>query len=226
MQAAHSREATSKLAQLLDLLRTSVHADVFTAATLAVPIISRFLDRYHGIYEVLDCQMQLELCDAKGKVAVLDKRLQVRFAQNNIIAYQDQAWGDGAIFDEYRCRPGFPVDTYRDGHCYRVLISLRETKNRGDREEFRIHRTIQNGFTRETEDFQVEIEHPTRHLELTIVFPRTRPPRSVKLVEQNAGRTRPLAANGIQQLPDGRYEVRWKSSNLTLYESYIIRWEW
>lgn len=216
----------SKLAQLLDVLRGVSRADVFSVATLALPFVARFLDRHHGIYEVQDCRMQLELRDARGKSAVLEKRLQVRFAQNNVIAYQDQAWGDGDIFHTYSCRPGFPVDTYRDGHRFRVLISLRETKNRGDREEFRIHRTIQNGFVRDTEDFQIEIEHPTRQLELTILFPHSRPPQSVKLVEQNAGRTILLAGDSVQQLPDGRHEFRWKSWDLRPNEAYIIRWEW
>ena len=68
MQAVHSREATrSKLAQLLDLLRSSVHADVFTAATVAMPVLARFLDRYHGVYEVLDCQMQPSYVTQRGK---------------------------------------------------------------------------------------------------------------------------------------------------------------
>lgn len=170
--------------------------------------------------------MRLELRDTKGKWADLDKRLRVRFVQNNVIAYQDQAWGDGDIFHEYRCEPGLPVDTYRDGHRNRVLISLRETKSRGDREEFRIHRTIKNGFMHHTEDFQVEIEHPTRQLGLTIVFPQKRPPRSIKLIEQNAARTRSLDVSAVVRLPDGRYEVRWEETKLRLYEAYIVRWEW
>jgi len=48
---------------------------------------------HEGMYEVLDYEAQLELLDSKGETAVLHKRERVRYLQNNIIAYQDQAWG-------------------------------------------------------------------------------------------------------------------------------------
>ena len=50
----------------------------------------------------------------------------------------------------------YPVDTYRDRNKYRVLISLRETKNRGDIVDFHIDHTIKDGFTRSVEDYQVD----------------------------------------------------------------------
>jgi hypothetical protein len=40
----------------------------------------------------------------------------VRYLQDNMIAYQDQAWGDGEILVDYRRIPGTPVDRYRSGH--------------------------------------------------------------------------------------------------------------
>jgi len=30
----------------------------------------------------------------------------VRYLQDNVIAYRDQAWGDGEILVDYRCTPG------------------------------------------------------------------------------------------------------------------------
>ena len=53
----------------------------------------------------------------------------------------------GNPFAAYRCAPGKAVDRYREGHRWRVLISLRQTKNKGDVEEFFIEREIRDGFT-------------------------------------------------------------------------------
>ena len=50
-----------------------------------------------GIYEVLEYETTLELHDSKGKKATLKKREKVRYIQDNMIAYQDQAWGNGDI---------------------------------------------------------------------------------------------------------------------------------
>ena len=44
-----------------------------------------------GMYEVLEHDVVLELKDSKGKRAFVRKRQKVRYRQNNIIAYQDQA---------------------------------------------------------------------------------------------------------------------------------------
>jgi hypothetical protein len=47
-----------------------------------------------GIYEVLERDIRLELRDTKGKEAIFFKRQRVRFLQDNIIAWEDKAWGD------------------------------------------------------------------------------------------------------------------------------------
>ena len=66
----------------------------------------------------------LELLDASGKKAHFTKRKKVRYLQDDIIAYQDHAWGDGKILQNYQCSPGKAVDQYRAGFKTFVLISL------------------------------------------------------------------------------------------------------
>jgi hypothetical protein len=93
---------------------------------------------YKGLYEVLEYESTLELKDREGKTATFKKREKVRYLQNNVIAYQDQAWGDGEILLNYRCTPGTPVDRYRSGYKTYTLISRREVKDKGDVDEFNI----------------------------------------------------------------------------------------
>jgi len=66
--------------------------------------------------EVLRYESTLELKDRGGERATFKKREQVRYLQDNVIAYQDQAWGDGEILVNYRCSPGTPVDRYQSGY--------------------------------------------------------------------------------------------------------------
>jgi hypothetical protein len=179
-----------------------------------------------GMYEVQEHEAQLDLKDVEGKVAVYTKRQRVRFLQDNIIAYQDQAWGDGNIFADYKCSPGVAVDRYRDGYRWRILISLRQTKNYGDIEEFHIERTITDGFVGEVQQFQAQADHRTRKLSLSVVFPAKRLPKEVLLVEQNATRTTALGPEWRSILPDGREQVTWRTDKPRLFESYILRWTW
>jgi len=85
-----------------------------------------------GMYEVLRYETTLELLDVKGKESIFTKKEEVKFLQNNIIAFQDQAWGSGKILLDYQCSPGIPVDFYQFAHKTYILISLRSVVKKGD----------------------------------------------------------------------------------------------
>jgi hypothetical protein len=107
-----------------------------------------------GMYEVLEYESTLELLDSRGKRARFSKRQKVRYLQNNIIAYQDQAWGDSEILLKYRCSPGVPVDRYRPGQKTYILISSREVKYRGDVDEFHVQWQMRKCFLRKQEQWE------------------------------------------------------------------------
>ena len=179
-----------------------------------------------GIYEVLDYQAELELKDSKGHVAIYRKRQRVRFLQDNIIAYQDTAWGDGEIFADYRCSPGVEVDRYHEGDRFYTLISLRETKHRDDRETLEIERTIHDGFVTEVQYFQLDIDHRTRALSAAVIFPKSRLPKRVSVIEKNGRASSELGYDQREVLPDRRVRYVWQSASPKLFESYLLRWEW
>jgi hypothetical protein len=181
---------------------------------------------FKGAYEVLEHDVRLELLDPNGRTSTYHKRQKVRFLQDNVIAFQDQAWGDGEIFEDYKCSPGVAVDRYREAYRYRILISLRETKQYGDIEEFRIERKIKNGFVGDIQDFQTQIDHRTHHLSLGIVFPQERSPKELWLLERNSTKAVPLSPEHITTLPDGRIQVTWQTHRAQLFEAYTLRWKW
>jgi len=179
-----------------------------------------------GMYEVLDYHFTLELLDPRGRRAHAYKHEKVRYLQNHIIAYQDEAWGDGKILIDYRCSPGIPVDYYRPGKKTYILISLRGVKNRGDVDEFNSDWKIRNGFLRSTELWDAEINHRMKKFKLQVIFPKSRPPRRVLLVEETARRTRMLEKDTQIHLPDGRWSVAWETKRPRLHETYSLKWEW
>jgi hypothetical protein len=181
---------------------------------------------YKGMYEVLEYESTLELKDRGGKRATFKKREKVRYLRDNIIAYQDQAWGDGEILVNYRCSPGTAVDRYRSGYKTYILISRREVKNKGDIDEFNVDWGIRQGFLRSTEQWETHVTHRTRRLKINVVFPRSRPPRSATLIEQSRQRSHSLGKSAQVELPDGRWLVAWETHRPRLHENYVIQWEW
>lgn len=179
-----------------------------------------------GIYEVLDYKCTLELLDSEGKNAIVQKREKVRYLQDNIIAYQDQAWGDGEILLDYHCSPGVLADQYQVGAKTYILISLRNVRNKGDIDEFNIDWKIQNGFPKHARFLATSINHKINKTTLQIIFPKDKPPLKASVFESNLQRRYDLGKDAYKTLPDGRHTVVWKNSKPRLYENYLLNWEW
>ena len=180
---------------------------------------------FAGMYEVVEYESTLELKDKEGKIASFTKRENVRYLRDGVIAYQDQAWGDGEILLNYRCTPGTPVHRYRSGHKTYILISRREVKNKGDADEFNIEWGIRQGFLRRTEQWETHVKHQTKRLKISVIFPKSRPPQRTMLIEGNRQRSHNLGKS-VRVLPDGRWQVTWGTRQPRLYENYILEWEW
>ncbi|HEY5522195.1 MAG TPA: hypothetical protein VIK21_03315 [Desulfuromonadaceae bacterium] len=189
---------------------------------------SQLRDRatYHGMYEILDYRSTLDLWDPTGEKATISRRQAIRFLQDNVVAIHDHAWGDGKLFDKYHCQPGVPVDYYQDGSKHNVLISLRETKNRGDVTEFLVERTIAGGLLEKTEWLETEVDHLTARLCLSIIFPKARPCLRATLTSKNANKTVVLDGRAFKTLESGRQELNLTISRPKLHETYTVKWDW
>ena len=179
-----------------------------------------------GMYEILDYDSTLELKDAQGKTTIFKRHQRVKFLQDHIIAFQDHAWGDGKILAGYKISKGRAVDHYKEGDRWNVLISLRETKSKGDIEDFYIERTVRNGFTQKEEWWQVEVWHRTHRLRLNLLFPKCRHCKRAVLHTRGANKTLVLGQQNFHSLPNGCQLLRWEARNPRRAEVYTIRWQW
>lgn len=184
------------------------------------------LNQQQGMYEILTYDAMLELLDSKGERAIFRKRQKVKFLQDNVIAFEDYAWGDGTTLADYKCSPGLVVDRYREGDRWNVLISLRETKNRGDVVEFYIERKVKGGFTRTEEWQQVELRRRTHHLQLKVIFPKGRPCKRAIVIQRSRNKVLVLGMELFRLLPDGRQLLAWETHHVNRYEVYTLKWNW
>ena len=199
---------------------SSVFLDLFQA-------VARWMKpKYDGLYTILAYESTLELLDGQGQRALARKHQQVRFLQNDITAFEDIVYGDGDIFAGYTIAPGEAVDCYRDGDRWHVLVSLRQTKNRGDVDDFYVERMVQDGFLREEEWWQIELRHPVQRLSLTVLFPRARHCRTASMNRRSRHQTSELGAEYWTVLPDGRQQLRWEAKEIEPLEIFTLRWTW
>jgi hypothetical protein len=181
---------------------------------------------YHGMYEILEYDATLEIMNPKGEAASLTRHEVIRFLQDNVVALHDHAWGDGELFAGYQCQPGVPVDIYQDGSKYNILISLRETKNRGDVIDLWIERMTQGGYTQPEEWLETEIDHWMEHLKISIIFPTERPCQRATVTQRSTNETVTLEGRHFSIMSDGRQRLTWEKNRPKLHDFYTIKWKW
>lgn len=177
-----------------------------------------------GMYEVLEYESTLELHDPEGKRATFNKRMKIRYLQDEIIAFPDFGWGDGKVLRNYKTNIGTPVDQYKAGYKTFVLISLRQVKNKGDIDEFNISWDIHKGFLKPDGYWETSITHRMKSARVNVIFPKRKAPKRIFLEESNERRTTLLGCEYWQEMSDGRWLVQWEKKKPRLYEQYILRW--
>ena len=179
-----------------------------------------------GLFEVVDFDTTLDLKDGKGHKAEFHRHMKVRFLQDHTIGFQDHCWGDGDVLATYKISPGIVVDKYQEAGRWNILVSLRQTKNRDDTEDFYIDRTVIDGFTHDTEWLQVEVWMPIRHLRMAVQFPKHRSCTRAWLHRRSNDRVTELGNEHYHRLADGRQLIAWEHNSPKRGEVYTLHWEW
>ena len=181
---------------------------------------------YHGMYEVLEYDATLHILDPGGDTAYLSRHEVIRLLQDNVVAIHDHAWGDGDLFSEYQCHPGKAVDFYKDGSKHNVLISLRETKNRGDVIDLKVERVVKGGLLERDEWLETQVDHWMKRLKLSVIFPKERHCQRATLTCRSSNETLPLEGKHFSFLSDGRQQLTWETSHPRLHDLYTLKWRW
>jgi hypothetical protein len=181
---------------------------------------------YQALYEVRRFDATLEMLDAEGQTAVLERDQELCFLQDGVVGLYHQVWGEGELFDEYEVRPGVVADRFQLGSRHISLISLRQIKNRGDTLQLRIRRQIRGGWSDPEEWLELAVNHQTRRLRLTVIFPVKRPPQQAFVELQSTGTSRVLEPRRWQVDDQGRTVLTWQERQPVLGETYRLRWQW
>jgi len=219
------------LERLLQLVRLILGYDLSTLLSKARGILralGRLLRRTacRHSYEILQRKTTVTLCDPSGKRAFVQHRKLIRFLQDDVVAITDRIWGTGRFREQYRCSPGAAVDFYEEGSRWNVLISLRETKGRGDTLTFKTSRTMLGAFKDRRCWWEEEIYHPTKEATIIVIFPRGRRCRRATVTRRNHNRTVTLHRQRLRYLSDGRQALTWRVSLPQLHDLYRIQWNW
>lgn len=175
-------------------------------------------------YEVIESEDCWDLVDDAGQDAWFVRTRQLRFLQDSVSAVREAARGDGRITEDYDCTPYKKADEFWSGGWHNVVISLRETKRRGDELPLTVKRHYLGSFTKSSESVDAMVTHDTRKHSIRVVFPADRPPKDVWFTRSsNTNRREPLTREGLNS---GRQQVVKTIPTPRRGETYTISWDW
>lgn len=116
-------------------------------------------------------------------------------------------------------------DTYGAAGKQNIVISLRETKKRGDEETYVITRRMRDMFPAESEWVATEIALPTQLMAITVRFPADRPPSGAWL-RSSSDPDHKRSTLRVEGSPDGRQRIEVRVTKPKLRETYTVWWDW
>jgi hypothetical protein len=184
-------------------------------------------DRFGGLWQIIDDIDEWDIPDDTGKLVLLTKTRKLRFLQNGVFAIRDYAWGSGKVDGNYSCAPGHAADHFWHDGRHNVVVSLRETKRRGDIEDFTIKREFADSFCEDSESVHAEIMTETQQLTIKVVFPGSRPPtKAWASSRSDEAANKKHSKLDIHGGVDGRQFVTHTLTRPKLGENYVVGWDW
>ncbi len=216
---------------------TLLFADAVAGAIIIAALVLAFVavglygliirDKFGGLYDVLRDESVWDIKEPAGET-VLTRTRELRFLQDGVFAVRDYAWGTGDVGnsrDTYECDPGYPADFFDARGRQNVIISLRDSRQRGETETLVVTRRMRGMFPKDSEWITMEPLAPTDYLAFSILFPADRLPQAAwwnenSRPEHNRKRLTPEGTG------DGRQKVSVEIPKPALREAYTVWWDW
>ena len=175
-------------------------------------------------YENVSLSIELELCDTKGKRAVLRRRQRVRFLSEEAGVVRDVIWGEGKTLAGYSVDGAELLSVRHEGSKKVVLLGLPTRPGKGEGITLKTERTILDGFRPSEGYLETGVERATARLRLRVLFPPDRFPTRVR-VESSP----PLIAThslAVRLTESGKSYATWGIEDPKRLVTYRIRWTW
>lgn len=175
-------------------------------------------------YENLSLSIELELCDRKGKKAILRRTQRVRFLAEETGVVRDVFWGNGRALAGYVVDGAERLAVRTEGSKQVVLLGLRTSAAKGESVTVRTERTILGAFERDEGYLETLVERETKRIRLSVLFPSGRQPTEVWLEATPPTINSRRLAVRLTSLDRG--VATWGTENPKRLVTYRMRWTW
>lgn len=170
------------------------------------------------------CSIRLDLIRRDGRLARYTKRHVQSCMIDGVIKVVDGLLSDGAISD-IRTTPGKIGRIWREMNTTYVETRLNKRLLQGDKITRTVTCLFRDSFTRREEFWEQLQHHPSRNLEISIRFPKTRPPKRSDAFEKRGPDRLPIKER-LNVSICGNPGLRLRVRSPRLLSSYVIRWTW
>jgi hypothetical protein len=174
-------------------------------------------------YENLRLDVVLDITDPRGRHAVLARRQLVCFLIPDTGVVRDLIWGNGNQVTRYTAHGANRLGLRPEGPLQVMLLGLPYRPVKGERVLLQSRRTIHGALRESSEYCEMFVERPTRRLALKVLFPRSRPPTTARVVTSPDASVTPIP---VRYGADGRPFLQWGCTAPKRDWTYSLRWAW
>lgn len=167
----------------------------------------------------------LSITRTDGSLARCDKLLEIQCHHGSLSEFEDVFSFDGSA-RAFTVNPGRITRVSHDGDVTKVRTRWGKPLVAGRTRVHRLKCVLVNTFCKAEEFWYQRQYYPTEHIELLVRFPRSRPPRSWRAVEQR-GPDMEVLTDQIVRLSHAQMPtLRWNITAPHLFSHYLIQWSW
>jgi hypothetical protein len=130
-------------------------------------------------YSVLSHESTWDIASPDGSLVHATRIKRIRFDQNKVVSLYDFASGDGKRENKYT--PGEAVADFIGEGRWCSLIALGRVYYRGEHLNFKVERTVRDGFMSPHESVGIVTQDATDRMRMTILWPADQPPTALRL---------------------------------------------
>ncbi len=198
------------------------HASALDGVLRAILALARRRSAWSYTNRTIEVVVDLDGLD--GRRALIRRFQEIRFHVQDPVLVRDVVWGEGRTVRDYEATGARILGMQQEGASRTVALTPTAPARAGTRARFSTRRVVEGGFRRPDEYYELMVERPTERVRLRVMFPKTRPPLTTRLVVSPPPRA--LQVLSVRHTSNGRPYVSWGCKNPHVGITYRLAWTW
>jgi len=175
--------------------------------------------------ETLSCRVTLDILSSDGRLVNYEKKQIVICRRGTEAGYTEAFTADGEL-SNFTIKPGIIEKQWKESGVTYIRTLFPNPLKEGEQADRTFSFNMQNAFVSTEEYWEEKQHHPSKNVELVVIFPNDRAPKSCSVVERIGSVVATSKYETENILVGTRPALRLFLVSPKLLVNYIMRWTW